>query len=86
MIDRRLGMLSAAALLLAASAAAAEPCPTGPRAQDRATAAGCKPAEQLRPYDPDAERAGRRPGFVDLGNGTEVRVGGRTRLDYDVRR
>jgi hypothetical protein len=26
---------------------------------------------------------GRQPGFIDLGNGTEVRVGGRVRIDVD---
>lgn len=44
-----------------------------------------RPAK-LEPYDPDRVRAGSRPGFIDLGNGTEVRIGGRTRLDYDTRR
>ena len=46
----------------------------------------CRPDERLRPYEPGAARAGRDPGFVELGNGTEVRVGGRVRMDYDVRR
>lgn len=46
----------------------------------------CRPDERLRPYEPGAVRAGRDPGFVDLGDGTEVRVGGRVRMDYDVRR
>ena len=47
----------------------------------------CRAEDRLRPYEPgSAVRAGRDPGFVDLGNGTEVRVGGRVRMDYDVRR
>jgi hypothetical protein len=45
----------------------------------------CKPQERLVPYD--GERASRSgPGFVDLGNGTELRVGGRAQMDYDTRR
>ena len=36
-----------------------------------------------RPDDRAALKAGERPGFIDLGNGTEVRVGGRVRLDVD---
>ena len=46
----------------------------------------CRAEDRLRPYEPGSVRAGREPGFVDLGNGTEVRVGGRVRMDYDGRR
>jgi hypothetical protein len=72
-------------MALTSSAALAESCrrPEGPRG---GKAVACKPSERLRPYEPETARAGREPGFVDLGNGTELRVGGRARLDYDVRR
>ena len=43
----------------------------------------CEAGEKLRPYDPAAQRTGSRPGFIDLGNGTEVRVGGRVQMNYD---
>ena len=76
-----------AAALLAISAAQAETC-RAPASGDKAASAGtrCKPSERLQPYEPGAVRAGRDRGFIDLGNGTEVRVGGRAQMDYDVRR
>lgn len=83
-------MRPAAAVALAASLIAApawaEPCraSTGKAASARASA--CQPPRKFEPYDPDRVRAGRTPGFIDLGNGTEVRVSGRVRWDYDVRR
>lgn len=72
---------------LAATAIQAADCRPGPDGRGR-TGRDC-PAprrEKIEPYDPDRARAGRAPGFIDLGHGTEVRVGGRARLDYDVRR
>ena len=60
------------------------PCPaSGSRAK---TARGeCLPAPRtFEPYDPDGVRASRgRDGFVDVGGGTELKVGGRVRFDYD---
>jgi hypothetical protein len=32
------------------------------------------------------QKAGRTPGFIDLGNGSEVRIGGRVRVDTIYRR
>ena len=61
----------------------AEPAKRGSRAASRKD---CPPPRKLEPYDPGAVRAGSRPGFIDLGGGTEIRVGGRARFDYDVRR
>ncbi|WP_375459777.1 hypothetical protein [uncultured Enterovirga sp.] len=76
-----------AALLLLAVPAAAETCPVrGDSAQRARRPATCPPPAKVEPYDPDRARAGRRPGFIDLGGGTEVRIGGRARVDYDVRR
>jgi hypothetical protein len=74
-----------AAVALTSGAALAESCPRSGEAGKR-KAADCKPSERLQPYDPDKVRAGREPGFIDLGQGSELRVGGRVRMDYDVRR
>jgi hypothetical protein len=75
----------AAAVAFASGAAFADACPRSGDAGKR-KAADCKPSERLQPYDPDKVRAGREPGFIDLGQGSELRVGGRVRMDYDVRR
>lgn len=80
-----LAPLCAGSLLLVTGPANAESCRI-PDRPDRRTATPCPPAERLTPYDADAARAGRTPGFIDLGGVTEVRIGGRARLDYDVRR
>ena len=65
---------------------AAASCPADDAARRRAAGRPeCRPAQKLEPHDPDRQRAARRPGFIDLGNGTEVRVGGRVRMDYDAR-
>lgn len=78
-------MLAAAAPLLAGSAAWADAC-RQPAAKSPAAQKGdCPQGERLQPYDPDRVKAGRIPGFVDLGNGTELRIGGRVRMDYDRR-
>lgn len=71
-----------------ASPALAAPCPTDPAALARAARRDCPPPapRKIEPYDPDRQRAGSRPGFVDLGNGTEVRFSGRGRYEGDVRR
>lgn len=64
-----------------------EACRRADDAKARRTASrDCPPRERLEPYDPSRSRAGRTPGFIDLGNGTEVRIGGRVRTEYDVRR
>lgn len=83
--------MTALALLLVALAltgpAHAEACRrTESEASRAGPAAPCPPGRRVEPYDPDAVRAGRRPGTIDFGNGTEVRIGGRVRMDYDVRR
>lgn len=86
---KALSLLALASFAIAPlDAALADSCR---RADDRLVAnerarPDCRPDERLRPYEPDRVRAGRDPGFVDLGNGTEVRVGGRVRMDYDARR
>lgn len=77
-------LLWTAALLADAEA---RPCRPGeaPRFSDDGRA-HCDTGDKLRPVDPAAPRAGSRPGFIDLGGGTEVRVGGRVQMDYDARR
>ncbi|NNM71928.1 hypothetical protein [Enterovirga aerilata] len=80
---------SAACVLLVLSTGAAEARPCRPGEAPRFSAAGrpsCDNGERLRPHDPEGQRVGRRPGFIDLGNGTEVRIGGRVQMDYDTRR
>jgi len=48
---------------------------------------GCKTPSferprKFEPYDSGRVRAGSLPGFVDVGGGTQVRVGGRVRTEY----
>lgn len=73
---------------LSAGAAAAAPCPpeSGAAARSGARARDCPPPRKLQPYDPDRQKAGSRPGFIDMGGGTEVRIGGRGRFETDGRR
>ena len=73
--------------LLACQGALAETCrkPAGTSGAAR-RARDCPPDERVQPYDPDRLKAGRTPGLIDLGNGTEVRIGGRVRMEYDTRR
>ncbi len=77
-------LLIAAAGLPTASPAQTRDCrpwdlPPGVRMPDRP---GCPPARvpEARP------RPGREPGFIDLGNGTEVRINGRIRAEGRVDR
>lgn len=72
--------------LLGGAAVQAEPCKPPRAAANGAAAQPCKPPSKIEPYDPDRVPSGSRPGFIDLGNGTEVRLGGRARLDSDMRR
>lgn len=76
--------LAVAALVLGAAPTYAETC--GAHERGAGTKRSCPPsAGRFELYDPDRVRSGRTPGFIDLGNGTEVRISGRARLDYDVR-
>ena len=79
-------ILAAAGLLaIGAAPALADPC-VRPKGKTVSRSPDCGKPRKIEPYDPDRVRAGRNPGFIDLGNGTEVRIGGRVRMDYDVRR
>ena len=82
---KRSVILAGCAAVLATMPAAADECARTSRPGQGTVRPDCRPA-RLEPYDPDRARAGRDPGFVDLGNGTEIRIGGRARLDTDVRR
>ena len=83
MIRRALLLLPA---LVVSSAVSAEPCrPAEATAKPLAGRPTCESSERLKPYDPEGARAGRRPGSIDFGNGTEVRVGGRVQMDYETR-
>ena len=74
------------ALLVAAPVWAACPAP-GERTAGKAVRRDCPPpAAKVEPYDPDRLRAGSRPGFIDFGGGTEIRIGGRARTEFDSRR
>ncbi len=73
--------------LCAIAPALAEECrEAGQSARAGSRAPPCRPIERLRPYEPDRVRAGRTPGFIDLGNGAEVKVDGSVRFEGDVRR
>lgn len=76
-----------AALLAAhsgeAGAASCPPAGSVGKARGRECA---PPARRIEPHDPDRLKSGSRPGFIDLGGGTEVRVGGRARYEYEGKR
>lgn len=76
-----------AALPLLVGSAQAKDCQRGDAASQarRSERPGCGAAsdQPRRPDDREALKAGRRPGFIDLGGGAEIRVGGRVRLDVD---
>ena len=84
----RFGPILASALLLAGQGgvALADTCLNPTTKTKSAKSRDCPPAAKVEPYDPDRVKAGRNPGFIDLGNGTEVRIGGRARMDFDTRR
>jgi hypothetical protein len=78
---------TAALLLGSVLSAGAQTCRVGsdlPPGVRVPLAPGCKLSEPSRPRTPEKPRqlkAGTAPGFIDLGNGTEVRINGRVRAD-----
>lgn len=56
--------------------------PPGVRLPDRP---GCK-GQTSAPVPSKPLRQGQHPGAIDLGNDTEVRISGRTRIDAEVKR
>jgi hypothetical protein len=51
-------------------------------------APGCETARPplAKSQEPRAARAGSTPGFIDLGNGSQLKVGGQVRVDVRGRR
>ena len=75
-------IVASTASLSAVGPAAAKDCrpadaPPGVDVPDRP---GCKPSRPAKPAETGL-KAGREPGFIDLGNGTEVRFSGRVRTE-----
>jgi hypothetical protein len=81
--------ISVVAGLVAAHPGAARDCrpieaPPGVRLPQRA---GCKSPDAVRAdTKPAPARTGRAPGFMDLGNGTQVRIGGEVGVEVQGRR
>jgi hypothetical protein len=80
----RLLVLACGALLGVPGLADAKDCPrpgasVGVRDPDRP---GCRSEARPKPENRPALKAGERPGFIDIGGGTELRVGGRVRMDH----
>ena len=81
--------LSILAALVAAHPGVARDCrpaegPPGVRLPERA---GCKSPDAARAdTKPTLAKTGRAPGFIDLGNGTQVRVGGEVGVEVQSRR
>jgi hypothetical protein len=84
MIERSL--VAVVALVGAASVAEGRDCrvpeaPPGIRVQ---APVGCEarvPPPARRPKPDAGLKASRQPGFIDLGNGSQLRIGGRVRVD-----
>lgn len=78
------------ATLLAAGAlsgsAASAACDGQASRQARPGCAQAGTPKKFEPYDPRATRSGSRQGFIDMGGGTEVRIGGRVRAEYQYTR
>lgn len=77
------------AACLASTIAHADDCRRSARQDGRTSemsSATCRGSEKIEPYDPDRVKSGRQPGFIDLGDGAELRVGGRVRAEYGYRR
>ena len=73
----------ALALAAAAGAEAHECKELSPPRKARVERRDCRPMP--KPPEPERRQAD-RDGFIDLGNGTRVRVDGRVRVEGDVRR
>lgn len=76
-------LLAAGALSVSAASAACD------GQASRQARSGCAPSatpKKFEPYDPRAVRSGSRQGFIDMGGGTEVRIGGRVRAEYQYTR
>ena len=86
MLLARLGLILGATLI--AGAAAAKECRTRDGSQGvRDSLSGVCMAKPAAPggVADGGLRQGREAGFIDLGNGTQVRIGGRVRADVVIR-
>ena len=87
MLRPHLALIAALAVLAGPAAAAECRAPEAIRGAKAAAQPGCPTRTRPAPSPQDeAARAGRTPGFVDLGNGVELRVSGRVRADTILRR
>ena len=79
----RLAVLAAAILLSGAASAAGRDCrlPEAPPGVRVPPQPGCRPPAPEPAGRPQAVPAGRSPGAIVLENGTEIRIGGRVRMD-----
>lgn len=79
-------LLAMTVSLMSAGPVLAAPCkePEGRAATSRKNCP--PPPRKVEPYDPERLRVGSRPGFIDVGGGTEIRVGGRARMEYGTAR
>ena len=77
----------AAGLMLPVGSASAHECRSPGIAKGKAGGAqGCAPQLQERETSRrEPLQPGRTPGFIALGNGTEIRIGGRVRVDAITR-
>ena len=79
-------LTAALALVLIAAPATAKDCPTPAERRGASTRASCVSRDLAPEPRQEHVRAGKAPGFVDLGNGTEVRISGRVRADSILKR
>jgi hypothetical protein len=73
--------LAATAVLAAGTTAARDCRPVEPQLPGvrLPPTPGCPPPGEAKPASVERPKAGRDPGFIDLGGGTTVRVGGQVR-------
>jgi hypothetical protein len=79
--------LAAAAVLLATGTSAREcrPAPGAPPGVRAPLPKECAGRPPAKPFSEETVRSGREAGFVDLGGGSSLRIGGRIRVDVGVR-
>lgn len=81
--DRRLrfAALVATAVLATGTASARDCRPVDPQLPGVRVppTPGCPPAGEAKPASVERPKASRDPGFIDLGGGTTVRIGGQVR-------
>lgn len=82
-----LALAAIAATVAASSVSAACRDTMGARcAPTKRSASSPAAPRKFEPYDPALARSGSRAGFVDIGGGTQLRIGGRVRAEYQYTR